>query len=166
VISKGLIIGGMLTATAVAGAGVGTYAIFGGTSRPNIPTVVKGETIVAVATPGKGNGSGNGAPPATMTISGSVSGYLFPGRSMSLVLTISNPNAFGASISSVTATPSSPTAGCPGTSLAATSYSGSLPISGHGTASVTLLVSMSKTAPNVCQHTTYSLTYAAEAHQG
>lgn len=91
-------------------------------------------------------------------ISGGVNG-LYPGASLPLVLTISNPHEFKVVVTSVTTLVGTPNAGCSSTNLTVTPFSGSLPVPADGTAQLTVMATLSHAAPDACQGAVFPLEY-------
>lgn len=96
------------------------------------------------------------------TISGSVTG-LYPGATLPLVLTISNQEAFPISVTSVSTSVGSPSAGCAASNLTVTQFAGSLTVPAKGTATLTLMASLSHDTPDACQGVVFPLQYSGMA---
>ncbi len=116
-------------------------------------------------------GSGNGADKAvsaqtlTLTAASSPTADLYPGGSGALQFTVTNPNPFGVSLTSVsttTVTSSDPT-DCPASNVTATAGPTSITaitVAANGTSpaeSVPGVLTMLTTAPNGCQGVTFTV---------
>lgn len=95
-------------------------------------------------------------------ISGSVTG-LYPGASLPLVLAVSNPHQFTILVNSITTSVGSPSAGCLSTNLKVTAFVGSLSVAPKGTSNVTLVATLSHSAPDACQGVVFPLQYSGTA---
>ena len=96
------------------------------------------------------------------SISGNVAG-LYPGASLLLVLTISNPQQFAIVVNSITTSVGSPSASCSAANLSVSSFLGSLAVPAQGTATVTVTATMPHSAPNACQGAVFPLQYSGTA---
>lgn len=96
------------------------------------------------------------------SISGSVSG-LYPGASLPLVLTVSNPHAFAIDVTSVTTSVGTPNAGCASSKLTVTPFAGNLVVADHATATLTVTATLSHDAPDACQGVVFPLQYSGTA---
>jgi hypothetical protein len=102
---------------------------------------------------------------AVFYISGGVSG-LYPGQTANLNLTISNPQGFGITVTSISIYVNSPSAaGCPASYLSAPStISVNLAVPAGGSAQYGLVtVTLSSAAPDACQGVTFPLVYGGTA---
>jgi hypothetical protein len=97
-------------------------------------------------------------PRGTFRISGSVGG-LYPGNTAKLVLTVTNPEAYAIVVETISTTVSSPGAGCGASYLVVTSFSGHLSVPAHGSASVSVPVTLGHAAPDACQGLVFPLQY-------
>ncbi len=107
--------------------------------------------------------------PYTFTISGAATG-LFPGATVQLPLTVTNPNPDYIQVTSLTvAVTATDRPGCSiaGRNIQASSYSGPafLVPRDNGTATVQVPVSMPDTVSNTCRGAQFSLTYGGSATQ-
>jgi hypothetical protein len=99
---------------------------------------------------------------SSFSISGSAAG-LFPGKTVALVLTVTNPFTVSITVTSITATVSNASSGCVAAKLKVTSFSGHLLIGAGKARKVTLKVSMYRSAPNACQGAEFPFQYAGLA---
>ncbi|MFI5036235.1 MAG: Ig-like domain repeat protein [Acidimicrobiales bacterium] len=110
--------------------------------------------------------------PATFSLTGSVTG-LAPGVGSSLVLNAANPNSVPITVTSLTISDSTPPVNCPLTNLTINGSafsSGSVIVNGlsqlvakNASANIALPILLAATAPNGCQVTTFTFTYAGSA---
>ncbi len=101
---------------------------------------------------------------ATFTISGSGSG-LYPSKTLSLVLTVTNPLKSSITVTSITTTVSNATASCTAANVAVTKFSGSLAVAAGKTGKATVHATMAKAAPNACQGKKFPFHYAGTAKE-
>ena len=94
----------------------------------------------------------------SFTIAGSVAG-LYPGLTVPMVLTISNPKSFPIVVTSIKTTVGAASAACSASNLAVTAFSGQLLVPALGSAGTTVQVSMAQSASDVCQGATFPLIY-------
>ena len=148
-----------------------------------VPVMVGCGLLLAWALPGRGSeqirltGSGSlGAAPATsawgagspvavpgrFSISGTVAG-LYPGVSLPLVLSVTNPRHHWIVLHNVTAAAADASTGCLASNLSVSSFSGQLPIPALGSAHVTLQASLAHGAGNPCQGAVFPLAYTGSA---
>jgi hypothetical protein len=139
--------------------------------------------IVSVGAPGGAvdirlGGSGSASPGATgqtlpplvpaaagrFSISGQVTG-LFPGRSVPLLLSVTNPFKFEIFVVSVATTVGSATPSCVATNLSVSTFSGHIGVPAGGAAQVAVSAAMSHTAPDGCQGVTFTLQYSGTARR-
>ena len=120
-------------------------------------------------TPNPGPGGGN--PAQDFTIAGSYAG-LYPGVSRSLILSITNPNAFPIDVTSLTATVSLVSGprvmhepSCRPEDLDVAQYAGGLSVPARGMNTTMIDLMLLPSAPDACQGASFALTYAGEAVQ-
>ena len=101
---------------------------------------------------------------AAFTISGKVGG-LYPGAVRSLKLTVTNHESFKIVVTSLTTTVGAAKAGCGGSNLKVTSFSGQLKVPAKGKASTSVHVTMAHSAPNACQSAVFPLHYSGQARR-
>lgn len=153
---------------AVTGAG---FAV--STSGAARPSTAPGETVLrgygassqyTLSSPGANTAPGAAGPyTATMfTISGNVRG-LYPSKTRSLVLTVTNRLRSSITVRSITTSVSNATASCTSGNVAVTKFSGSLVVAAGKTAETTVYATMAKSAPNVCQGKKFPFHYAGMA---
>jgi hypothetical protein len=140
-----------LLAVAVVLLGVRAY------SRGAVGPAAGGGTVLASA-----DGSGDDDGEHAFTVSGSVAG-LFPGAHRDLVLTITNALPFAISVTRVSVRVGDAGAACGATNLAVSGFTGSRRVPAHGTATVSLPVTMSHAAGDGCQGAHFPLSYQATA---
>lgn len=116
--------------------------------------------------PGAGTGvpvNGSTYDPKSFSISGSVRD-LYPGGTVPLVLTLTNPNTVAIRVSSLTVAVSAAGRACPASALDVSAYvPGSVVVPGNGTATATLQVRMTSDSPDGCRATSFRLTYSGTA---
>ena len=91
-------------------------------------------------------------------LSGSVDG-LFPGFSGSVDVLVTNPQRKTLTVTRVVAKVSSPSVGCPASSVTVGAFEGSLKIKRKRSDHVALPIAMSPSAPDACQSLTFVLKY-------
>jgi hypothetical protein len=121
-------------------------------------------TILGVGTATVTPSASADTPPseARFTISGTVTG-LYPGSLRPLVLTVSNRQAFAIAVTSITTVVASPNAACSAMNLSVASFSGRLIVPARSSASLTVIASLSHSAPNACQGSIFPLHYSGTA---
>lgn len=153
----------------------------GPTALPSVPS----SPSPADATPGAiGGGTGGGgaaggggssgvvctvgsvsvACPQGFTIAGDASG-LYPGGTVELPLTLDNPYAEDIRVTSITVSVTGTSApSCAASNLHTPDYEGpGIIVPAHGASSLSLAVSLSRSAPDGCQNVTFTLWYAGKA---
>lgn len=120
-------------------------------------STIQGSSPGAVPAPG-----GAQATTYTFTIAGKVSG-LFPGKTLPLVLTLTNPNTFSITVSSITTAVSNASSACVASNLKVTSFSGSFKVAAKSTGKVTVHATLVHSAPNACKGKTFPLAYHGSA---
>jgi hypothetical protein len=100
--------------------------------------------------------------PATFTISGSVRG-LYPGRTVSLVLTVRNPLKSAITVREITTTVHNASTRCASANLQVKKFSGALVVKAGKTRKATIHATMAKSAPNSCQGARFPLRYTGSA---
>lgn len=119
----------------------------------------------SVVGPGGGSGSvtfTSKAPPRAFSISGRAAG-LFPGRSESLVLHVTNVESFPLVVTTLTTTVRGASASCRAANLAARTFRGRLSVRAHGTATVAVTITMSASATNACRDADFPLLFRGTA---
>ena len=158
-------------------------------SPVNVTTKVLGAQVVQAKGNGNGNGNngnGNGnEPKGSFTVAGRVEG-LYPGASVQLPLTLTNPNSFGIRVTSVTVAVQTPTA--PKTSSTSSCSATAVQVGTHDAtgfhpvtplpASISVQVDLAKngvaptsavwlhmlaTSPDACQGASFALSYGGSA---
>jgi hypothetical protein len=115
------------------------------------PVSIAGGSSFAPAPPAGGEGS--------FRIAGDRSG-LYPGLSTTLVLTVTNPQAFAIVVSSVTTTVHAASGSCPASDLSVGSFEGQLLVPARGSATTSVPVRLVADAPNACIGATFPLVYS------
>lgn len=136
-------------------------AVLAGCGSP-LTAVAGHDTGPAYATTGPeptaNSGPDPGGPPGTFTISGGVAG-LYPGAIRPYVITVSNPNAYPITVITLSASVTSPKAGCAASNLTVTKFLGHLPLAAKHSVHMTLTAKMAHAAPDPCQGVTFHLHY-------
>lgn len=151
---------GLLTVMcAVAGTGLagtaGAVQLVGYGSSQSQPHLSPG----AVAAPGAGVAA------TPFSISGKVTG-LYPGKTLALVLTVTNPNKSSITVASITTAVSSVSTACAASNLKVTSFSGSLTVGALASAKVTVHATLLHSAPDACQGGMFDLHYSGAGTGG
>jgi hypothetical protein len=107
-------------------------------------------------------GAGSPLQSIPFTISGKVSG-LYPGKTLSLVLKITNPNTVSITVTSITTTVSNASSTCVAANAKVTSFSGHLVVGAGKSATTTVHATMVHSAPNACQGVVFPLHYSGVA---
>lgn len=104
--------------------------------------------------------------PQNFTIAGNTEG-LFPGGTVQLPLTIDNPNPQGIRVTSITVTVTDSSSTSCGTSFLQTSnYTGpGFIVGANGSNTISLPLTMSRSATDACQSVTFTLSYGGKAEQ-
>lgn len=155
-----------LVACVLGVAGIGTVVVVyalgsaGPTGSETVPLDGTGTAFV---------GSGHLAPASTspggsgrFSISGSVAG-LYPGASLPLALTVSNPEPFTLVVTSITTSVGSHAAACPASDANVTSFAGALAVPAHAEAQVVVTATLLHVAPDACQGATFAFSYSGLA---
>jgi hypothetical protein len=120
-----------------------------------------------------GNGAGHppgislvgvaaGGDQGRFTISGKATG-LYPGASLPLVLTVSNPQQFTIDVTSITTTVGNASPSCPASLLTVTSFSGDLLVPGQSKATHVVTATLSHATPDACQGVVFPIVLFATA---
>jgi hypothetical protein len=109
-----------------------------------------------------GPGAASGPAVSSFSISGGVTG-LYPGKTRSFVLTVTNPQKVAITVTSITTTVSNASAKCAAANLKVTKFSGNLVVKAGKTAQATVDATMAHSAPNGCQGAHFPLLYTALA---
>ena len=128
---------------------------FGGSGPQSFP-------VPATAAPADAGTGAAAALSSTFSIAGKVSG-LYPGDSVPLVLTVTNPNKFGITVTSISTTVGNASSQCLAGNVTVTSFSGALTLSAGASGKVTVTVTMSHAAPDACQGRTFPVHYTGSA---
>lgn len=112
------------------------------------------------------DGSGELDCPRSFTIVGNAVG-LYPGGTVQLPLTFTNPNQNDIRVTSVTVSVTgSSRPSCGASNLRTSSYSGpGFVVPGNGSGSISLPLTMSHAAPDACQNVTFTLSYGGRAEE-
>lgn len=119
------------------------------------------------AFPRPSSGAPNNAPSTgkgDFTILGSIGG-LYPGETVPLTLTVTNLRTFNIQVTSIKASVGSASSSCKGSLLQVTGFSGSLAVPAGGSASTSVQVSLSHSAPDACQNALFPLSYVGKGQQ-
>lgn len=102
--------------------------------------------------------AGLGAVALPFSIAGTVGG-LFPGASLPLQLTVSNPNDVAITVRSITTTVTAGSPHCAATRVKVTRFTGQLRVGAAKTARATVHVTLAHAAPNSCQGARFVFSY-------
>jgi hypothetical protein len=152
-----LVAGAAFLAVMCTAAGTGAPGAAGAVQLAGYGSSIQATPPGAVPAPG-----GSLTTTYTFAISGKVSG-LFPGKTLPLTLTLTNPNAFSITVSSLTTTVSNASATCLAANLKVTSFSGSFVVGAKSTGKVTVHATLVHSAPNACKGATFPLHYHGSA---
>ena len=98
-------------------------------------------------------------PSNAFTISGGISG-LYPGASLPMVLTITDPKTYDITVSSISTAVNSQKAGCDSGNVTVSSFTGSLAVPAKHSVTVTVTAGMIHAAPAACQGAKFKLLYS------
>jgi hypothetical protein len=101
-------------------------------------------------------------PDHTFSIAGSV-GDLFPGKTLPLVLVISNPAKVPITVTSIATTVGAASVHCGAPLVKVTKFSGDLAVKADKTRDITVHVHLDLSAPNACQGALFPFTYSGLA---
>ena len=104
----------------------------------------------------------NAAATGSFSISGKVTG-LYPGKTLSLVLSVKNPQTFSITVTSITTAVSNASSTCLAANVTVTAFSGSLVVGAGKTGKVTVKATMAHSAPNACQGAFFPFHYTGTA---
>lgn len=151
-----------VAALAVVIAGVVLAAVVQLRVGAGLPSQVSLIGVGAAATISGPEAATNSAAPSRFRISGGVTG-LYPGATLPLVLTISNPQPFAIVVTSVTVGVGDASAACPSSNLSVSQFSGTLTVPAQGSTAIALSATLAHSAGNGCQGAVFPLQYAATA---
>jgi hypothetical protein len=92
-------------------------------------------------------------------IRGDVTG-LYPGATKQYLVMLTNPNSFAIVVGEVSVRTDRGARGCGTQNLSSPGFRGSVLVPSHGSAAVTVPMTMSSKAPNQCQGVQFALTYS------
>lgn len=147
---------GLLTATGAV-TGTGLAATAGAAQLAGY-----GSSALEAPAPGAVAAPGVGPTTSPFTITGKVSG-LFPGKTLPLTLTVTNPDTVAITVTSITTGVSNASTTCLAANVKVTSFTGSLTVGARSTGKVTVHATMSHGAPNACKGATFPLHYSGTA---
>ena len=96
------------------------------------------------------------------SIGGGVTG-LYPGLTVPMVLTVSNPGQTQITVTSVTTSVGDASASCLAGDVSVSAFSGRLVVPAHGSATLAVSATMAHTAPDGCQGAVFPFTYTGQA---
>lgn len=104
--------------------------------------------------------------PKAFAISGNSYDGLYPGNTLELKLTVSNPISQSIRVTSLSVSAAG-TATCSASNLQTTNFDGSpeFIVPARGSATITLPITMVRSAPDGCQGVTFTLTYTGKAEK-
>lgn len=108
-------------------------------------------------------GAGGRAVTSSFSIAGKVTG-LYPGKTLPLVLTVTNPQKVTITVTSITTAVSNATTSCTAANVKVSAFSGSLVVAAGKTGKVSVNVTLLHTTPNACQGKTFPFHYTGIAH--
>jgi len=127
--------------------------------------------LVGTGTSGSPSGASptveaGGARPETGTfrIAGSAT-KLFPGHTVPLVLTVTNPQSFAIVVTSLTVGVHNASIKCAATNLSASAFASRLSVAAHRSSKATLHLSMHLNAPNACESAKFPLSFRGLARE-
>jgi len=100
-----------------------------------------------------------------LTLAGSASG-LFPGASITLVITVQNPLPYSVTVNTADVTVQDANAGCLAANLSAQGFIGSTNIASNAEAGIPVTLHLMATAPDACQAATFPLEFSATGVAG
>jgi hypothetical protein len=153
VLSLGAVLSGAFGADSAGGSGSGLVLVGYGSSVVAVGPVSGVEAVNASTLE-----SGRVTRPASFDISGATSG-LYPGRTASLVLVISNVQKVSITVTSITTTVGNASAQCLAANVKVTSFIGHQIVPAGGKAHVIVEFAMAHSAPNSCQGGHFSFEY-------
>ena len=133
------------------------------TTAPNAGAASPKVTATTASNKGGGNGSNGGH---SITVTGSVSGSVVPGKTVPLVVTVTNPNNQNITVTSVQPSVGTPNkSGCISSWFATTSFTGSQIVAKNSSSALSLTFAMldTDTNQNACKSATVPLTFTATA---
>jgi hypothetical protein len=146
-------------------AGAGAAAVIGGNGESD-GSVLRGFGASDASRPSGISSLPPGVAEASVSqsfsISGSVEG-LFPGETAPLVLTVTNPQTFSLTVTSIATTVKTSNSSCPSTYVKVTVFDGHLHVASGTSAQTTVLVTMKHGAPDACEGTHFPFRYAGLA---
>jgi hypothetical protein len=125
-------------------------------------------TSGAAPSPGAAHAASGVAGPSqtgSFSIAGNVVG-LYPGSHLPLVLTISNPQTFAITVTSISTVVSRAAIGCGAANVKVTAFSGQLVVKAGKHAKTTVHADMIHSAPNTCQGASFPFRYSGIATAG
>ena len=90
---------------------------------------------------------------------------LYPGATLSVVLTVTNPQPFALEVTSITTTVGNASPVCPSSYLNVSSFNGPLHVAARGHASTTVHASMAHSAPDACEGAVFPLQYTGQGQR-
>jgi hypothetical protein len=155
---------GVALLAAVLGAGAAGALASVGVAGGSGDIHLTGSGAAAAAGPTTSEPAAAAGTPAPFAIKGKVTG-LYPGASLPLVLTVSNPEVVKIVVTSITTTVSSPSAKCPASLVTVTPFSGKHAVLAHGSGHVTVTASLAHVAPNACKGVVFPFHYSGLANR-
>ena len=90
---------------------------------------------------------------------------LYPGRSQPLELTVTNPQSFAITVTSITTAVGPASAACPAADLQVGPFGGSLAVPAGGRAAVAVTATLAGAAPDACQGALFPLQYTGQGQK-
>ena len=106
--------------------------------------------------------TGRPAAGGEFSIGGGATG-LYPGTTLPLVLTVSNPEGFRITVVSIATTVGDASGACPASYASVSAFSGHVRVPARGTATVTVSAALAHSAPDACQGAFFPFSYSGEA---
>jgi hypothetical protein len=109
-----------------------------------------------------GRASAQPAPPSGFVLTAQFSG-LYPGANLVMPVTLHNPQGMPLTVSSASATVSSPVPACSPTNVSVQPFAGAQPLAAGSSGMIPMRISMLGNAPDACQGVAFELSFDAMA---
>ena len=152
----------LFAAFALVIAGVALAAVVQLSTGAGLPASVSLVGVGSAATVSSSESATTAGAPGRFLISGGVTG-LYPGATLPLTLTISNPQPFAIVVTSVTVAIGTGSPACASSNLSVSPFSGTLTVPAKGSATMTLSATLAHSAGDGCEGAVFPLQYAGMA---